>query len=170
MGDAPVPAIDRALAALAGGLAGLGALWTLALLVIVNLDVGMRSALGRPLPAIPELVALSITGIVFLQAPSALLAGRFIRSDALARMLLAARPGLRPWFGGLFGLAGAALFGCIAYASWPILTKAWARGDYVGTLGVATFPTWPVSLIVVIGSLACAAIYLRGIARPGAGT
>lgn len=155
--------VNRVLAIVAAAFAGLGALATLALLVVVNLDVGMRSFLNRPLPAIPELVALSITGIVFLQAPSALLAGRFIKSDALAKLILAQRPRLHPWFAGMFGLAGAALFGCIAYASWPILTKAWSRGDYVGTLGVITFPTWPISLIVVLGSLTCAAIYLRSI-------
>lgn len=162
-GDRPVPGLgwlDRAVAALSSLMAGIGAIWTLGIMLLVNLDVTMRGVASAPLPAVPEFVALSITGIVFLQLGAALRAGRFIKSDALGAMLFDRLPALGRVMRPAMYLLGAGLFAVLAYASWPILTKAIERGTYVGTIGDVTFPVWPVSLIVVLGAALVALEYL----------
>jgi len=156
-GPGPAPgrawaALDRAVGAAALVLNGAGAVWILGLMVLINLDVGLRAALNAPLPGVPEFVALSITGIVFLQAAHTLRAGRFIRSDGLAAVLLARRPRVRHALQAVFGAVGAALFGVIAWAMWPLLRRAWTSGEFVGAVGDVMFPVWPVMLIVVVGS------------------
>lgn len=152
--------LDRAVGAVSATLAGLGAIWTLGLMVLVNLDVFLRWGFSAPLPAVPEFVALSITGIVFLQLANALRADRFIKSDALA-VLLARR---FPVFGRVsaagFNLIGAALFATIAFATMPILEKAWRQGTFVGAVGDITFPVWPINLLVIVGSTLVALEYL----------
>ena len=152
--------LDRAIGLLSEVMAGIGALWTLGIMLLVNLDVTMRGVASAPLPAVPEFVALSITGIVFLQLGAALRSGRFIKSDALGSMLFDRFPSLgrvvRP---GMYAL-GSVLFAVLAYASWPILTRAIDRGTYVGTIGDVTYPVWPISLIVVLGAALVALEYL----------
>ena len=152
--------LDRAVATLSATMAGIGAIWTLGIMLLVNLDVTMRGVASAPLPAVPEFVALSITGIVFLQLGAALRTGRFIKSDALGAMLFDRFPALgRVMRPAMLGL-GAALFAILAYASWPILSRAIERGTYVGTIGDVTFPIWPVSLIVMLGAALVALEYV----------
>lgn len=152
--------LDRVVGILSEAMAGIGAIWTLGIMLLVNLDVTMRGVASAPLPAVPEFVALSITGIVFLQLGAALRSGRFIKSDALGAMLFSKNPALGRVLRPSMYLLGAALFAVLAYASWPILTKAIDRGTYVGTIGDVTFPVWPVSLIVVLGAALVALEYL----------
>jgi TRAP-type C4-dicarboxylate transport system permease small subunit len=159
--------IDRAMGLVSAALAALGAVWTMALLALINLDVVLRWGFSAPLPAIPEFVALSITGIVFLQLANALRAGRFIKSDALSQMLIARYPSLDRLSGVAFNLMGAALFGCIAWATVPLLAKAWERGTFVGAVGDVTFPVWPINLLVIAGSALVAAEYFLHAVRSG---
>lgn len=152
--------LDRALGLLSQVMAGIGAIWTLGIMLVVNLDITLRGVASAPLPAVPEFVALSITGIVFLQLGSALRAGRFIKSDALGILLFDSFPRIGRFMRPAMYALGAALFAVLAYASWPILAKAIQRGTYVGTIGDVTFPVWPVSLIVVLGAALVALEYL----------
>ena len=154
------PPLDRAIGAVSGLLGALGAIWTLGLMVLINVDVFMRWGFSAPLPAVPEFVALSITGIVFLQLANALRADRFIKSDALAKTLAARFPRFGVASGVAFNLIGAALFLCIAWATWPIMEKAWRQGTFVGAVGDVTFPVWPINLLVITGSTLVALEYL----------
>ena len=152
--------LDRAIGAVSATLGALGAVWTLGLMVLINVDVFMRWGFSAPLPAVPEFVALSITGIVFLQLAHALRADRFIKSDALAVLLARRFPRFGVASGVIFNLIGAALFACIAWATVPILEKALRQGTFVGAIGDVTFPVWPINLIVVAGSTLVALEYL----------
>ena len=53
--DAPLQAtfLDRAIGAVSATLSALGAIWTLGLMVLVNIDVFMRWGFSAPLPAVP---------------------------------------------------------------------------------------------------------------------
>ena len=161
------PLVDRAVGAVSAALAALGALWTLALLALINLDVFLRWVFSSPLPAVPEFVALAITGIVFLQLANALRAGKFIKSDALSKAIIAKYPAFDRWSSVAFNLLGAALFGCIAWATVPLLAKAWTRGTFVGAVGDVTFPVWPINLLVICGSTLVSAEYLLHAFRSG---
>lgn len=139
-----------------------GSVLIVALVVLIGTDVFSRNAFGAPVSGVPEMVTLSIVAIVFLQAPQALKAGRMTRSDALINALNARRPGFVRGLETLYDLLGMLVVGAIFYATWPILTRAWARSEFVGAAGDFTAPVWPVKLMILIG---CALLILQFAAR-----
>jgi TRAP-type C4-dicarboxylate transport system permease small subunit len=65
----------------------IGTIWIFLLMVVIVTDVIGRTVFTRPLPGVPELVSLSIVGIVFLQIGQALRSGRITRVDILIEFL-----------------------------------------------------------------------------------
>ncbi len=141
----------------------LGTLLIVGLVLIICIDVVGREAVGAPLPGVPEMVSLSIVAIVFLQVPQAFKAGRLTRSDGLINYLHQRRPGVARWLETGFELLGALVVGTLIYAHWPILTRSIERGDFVGSLGHVTFPTWPVKVAIFVGAVL---LLLQFLARP----
>lgn len=139
-----------------------GSLLILALVVLVGIDVAGRNLFGAPLPGVPEMVTLSIVAIVFLQIPQALRAGRMTRSDALLGVLARRAPVLGRVLETLFDLAAIAVVWVILRQTWPILTRAWERGEFIGALGDFTAPVWPVKATILIG---CALLIAQFAAR-----
>lgn len=152
---------------LVSGLNSLGTLWIFALMVIINLDVVGRSVFSAPLPGVPELVKLSIVGIVFLQIGHTLRVGRFVRADVLIVRLQRWRPRIGYALESLFHLAGASLFAILFHASRPFFERAWASGEYEGIAGYVTYPVWPIRLIILIGCAAAVIQYLIFVWRSG---
>jgi len=143
-----------------GALNAVGTLWTFALLVLINADVFGRYLLNSPIRGVPELVALSIVGIVFLQLPHTLRVGRMTRSDVFIGKVLAARPRLGRALEFVYHLTGAGLFVLLVQATVPLFRQAWTENLYVGAAGDFTAPEWPVKLIVVIGCVGACLQYL----------
>ena len=148
----------------------IGTLLIVGLVLIICIDVVGREAVGQPLPGVPEMVSLSIVAIVFLQVPQAFKSGRMTRSDGLINVLHRRAPRLAAGLETVFELVSAAVVGTLIYAHWPILTKAIARGEFVGSVGNVTFPTWPVKVMILIGAsllflqfIACLARRFSGI-------
>ena len=133
-----------------------GTLWILALMVGINADILGRELFAHPIRGVSELVSLSLVGIVFLQLPHALWAGRLTRNEALLVRIGEARPAWRRRLEGVHRAVGAAVFTLLAAASLPPLWKALRFGEYVGALGDFTAPTWPVRALIVLGSTATA--------------
>ncbi|MFD1193880.1 TRAP transporter small permease subunit [Seohaeicola saemankumensis] len=123
----------------------------LLLMILVGVDVAGRNLAGAPVAGVPELVTLSIVAIVFLQIPQALRAGRLTRSDALQGWLEPRHPGLAKWIETVFDLVSMAVIWVIVSTTWPIFTRAWERGEFIGALGDFIAPTWPVKLTILIG-------------------
>jgi len=130
----------------------LGSIWIAALMILINADVISREALTAPIRGVSEIVALSIVGIVFLQIAHTLWSGRITRSDSLIERLVRTRPAIGHGLDALFNLAGAAVMAILCWASWPYFLRAFEEAEYVGALGDFTAPTWPVRLIILIGS------------------
>lgn len=130
----------------------LGTVLIVGLVLIICIDVVGRETIGAPLAGVPEMVTLSIVAIVFLQVPQALKAGRLTRSDGLIILLHRKTPRLANAMETVFELLGAAVVATIIYAHWPILTRSIERGDFVGSVGNFTFPTWPVKLAILVGA------------------
>lgn len=128
-----------------------GSILILALTVLVGVDVAGRNLANAPVSGVPELVTLSILAIVFLQAPQALRAGRFTRSDAVIDALSRRAPSAAKALETIFDLAAIAVIGVIVQTTWPIFWRAWDRGDFIGAVGDFTAPTWPVKLTILIG-------------------
>lgn len=129
-----------------------GSLLILALVALIAADVAGRNVFGAPISGVPELVSLSIVAIVFLQAPQALRSGRFTRSDGVIDVLRRRVPALSRWLETGFDLIGLGVIATILYAHWPILTRSWQRGDFVGAIGDFTAPTWPVKAMLALGA------------------
>lgn len=141
----------------------LGTALIIGLVVIICVDVLGRETLGAPLPGVPEMVSLSIVAIVFLQVPQAFKSGRLTRSDGLINWLHQNSPTLARRLETGFELLGALVIGTLIYAHWPILIRSIERGDFVGSVGNVTFPTWPVKLAILTGAVL---LLLQFLARP----
>ncbi|MBW0168779.1 MAG: TRAP transporter small permease [Hydrogenophaga sp.] len=157
---------------LVDGLNGLGSIVIGLVMVLMCADVFMRNAFNKPIDGVAELVAASIIVIVFLQLPGTLRHGRMSRADLFIDPFLLKRPraGLR--LRALFSLFGVFACAVIAYATRPLLVKAWTYDEFIGIEGVFTFPTWPMALVVTLGGVLASVQYallawhdLRGSAR-----
>lgn len=129
----------------------IGTLLIVGLVGIICGDVIGREVFGAPVPGVPEMVSLSIVAIVFLQVPQAFKSGRLTRSDGVINMLHRRAPRVAAVLETCFELLGIFVVSAILYAHWPILTRSIARGDFVGSVGNVTFPTWPVKLMILVG-------------------
>lgn len=97
--------------------------------------------------------------IVFLQLPATLRHDRMSRADLFIDPFIARRPRAGKRLRALFSVAGLFACGVIAYASWPMLHKAWTGDEFLGVEGVFTFPLWPMRAVVVLGAALAAAQY-----------
>jgi TRAP-type mannitol/chloroaromatic compound transport system permease small subunit len=52
------------------------------------------------------------------------------------------------------------MFALIVRATWPLLQRSIERQEFFGVPGLFTMPTWPIRLIMVIGSTAVVLVYL----------
>ena len=135
------------------------------LVLLITADVFGRNLFTAPVSGVPEMVSLSIVAIVFLQVPQALRAGRLTRSDGLIDIIQQRLPGLAKGMETVFDLVGFTVVGVILYSHWPIMNRAWERGDFIGAVGNFTAPTWPVKLMLTIGATLLALQFLARILR-----
>lgn len=142
------------------GLNGAGSLLIFAMMVLVGCDVVGRSFLGHPIYGVAELVSLSIVAIVFLQLGSTLRHQRMTRADLFLDGLIARRRSAGRLLSAAFNLTGCGVCVVIALATHPLLLHAWSSGQYIGVEGIFKAETWPVRLIVIVGSTATALQYL----------
>lgn len=137
-----------------------GTVWIFLLMLVIVTDVIGRTVFTRPLPGVPELVSLSIVGIVFLQIPHALRSGRITRVETLIDWMARRTPRFGAALQGVYSLLGVALFVVLFVACQPLFATAWRNDDYVGIEGYITYPVWPIRLFMLIGSVGCAIQYL----------
>jgi TRAP-type C4-dicarboxylate transport system permease small subunit len=131
-----------------------------AVMLLMCADVLMRDLFNRPIDGVAELVATSIIVIVFLQLPATLRHGRMSRADLFIDPLLQRRPAAGRRLRALFSLAGVFACGVIAWASFPLLARAWRENEFLGIESVFSFPTWPMHGVVVLGAGLAALQYL----------
>ena len=152
--------LRRALDRLTDAMSAAGTLLVVGIMVLMDADILRRALANAPIPGVPEIVTMSLAAIVFLQFAATLRAGRMIRSDGLEHWLgrrsARAAHGLQV----AFCLLGAAVFVLMAWGVGPILLKAWRSSDAYGSVGVFTFPKWPVLAVVCFGTVVMALQYL----------
>lgn len=145
---------------LLGAMNALGTVWIFLLMVLINSDILGRELFSAPVRGTTELLALSIVGIVFLQLGHALMSGRMTRSDMVIENLLTYRPRLGHALQGFFNLLGVVFLAIIFWGSLALFEEALEIGEYVGAVGDFTAPTWPIRLLILIGSAATGLQYL----------
>lgn len=122
-------------------------------MVLINSDAFGRTLFTAPIYGVPEMIELSIVGIVFLQLGDATRCGRLTRSDGFYNLVMSRSPKAAHGMGIVFDFLGLLFMGLILYGSFPILIEAYEGDFYTGNEGVFTAPTWPIKLIIVIGCL-----------------
>lgn len=127
------------------------------LTLLVCADVFSRALFRSPIRGVPELAAMAIVAIVYLQMASSLKAGRWATAELLLDRLGARS---RLWVEALYALIGAAFFATLCVAVVPFISDAIDSGDYVGVPGMFTFPTWPIKSLVLLGNALCALQFL----------
>jgi len=141
-------------------LSAIGTGWIFFLMVLICADVVSRDAFALPILGVAEMVQFSIVGIVFLQLPQTLRSGALTRSDVLLAGIV------RRWPRGgyvlqfLFDLIGAALFAIILVTTWPLMQTAFVNQEFYGSTGVVQIPTWPLKLLIMLGSATMAMQFL----------
>lgn len=144
---APAFLFDRVLS----GLNGIGSIWIFSLTVLINTDAFSRKLFSAPIYGVPEIIEMSIVGIVFLQLGDATRHGRLTRSDGLFKAVQKRWPAIGRLEAALFDLLGALFMGLVLYGSFPLFVESYQKDFYIGVEGIRTFPVWPVKLIIVIG-------------------
>ncbi|MFC3677933.1 TRAP transporter small permease subunit [Ferrovibrio xuzhouensis] len=129
-------------------------------MILINSDIIGRELFESPVRGTTEILSISIVGIVFLQLGHTLMSGKITRSDMVIDNLLAFRPRIGHALQCIFHLGGAVLLGIIFWGSIDLFTDAIAIQEYVGAVGDFTAPTWPVRLLILIGSAATAIQFL----------
>ena len=151
------------------GLAALGTLLIGVLMLIICSDIVARNALGSSLPLVSELGALLLVMIVALQLATTIRAGRLARTELVSLLLEERSPRIAALLAAVFSICGAGLLGMIAWASVRILQKDYGSGEFIGTPGLGTLPTWPFRALILIGfavaAVECALAALRALGR-----
>jgi len=124
----------------------------LAIMLLISFDVIGRFAFGRPIAGVPEIVAMSILAIVFLQIADTLARGKLTRSDALIGFLGRRYRRTSLVVDALMHAAGVVLVGILITAFYPLFLRSYGRGETIGTVGQFIAPIWPVHLVVLVGS------------------
>lgn len=161
--DAPPPTVPSGpFARIIGAMNAVGTLWIIGLMVLINADIFGRSFLNRPIAGVPELVAFSIVGIVFLQLAHTLRSGSMTRSDVLLNVLERRAPKIRSVLLAIFHLAGALLLLMIAWKFWPSVAAAFQHPErnFMGNPGFFTVPQWPLFCLIFLGIVATAVQFL----------
>ncbi|MEE8396335.1 MAG: hypothetical protein V3S29_09795, partial [bacterium] len=89
------------------GLNGIGSIWIFSLTVLINTDAFSRKLFSAPIYGVPEMIEMSIVGIVFLQLGDATRHGRLTRSDGLFKAVQKRWPAIGRLEAALFDLLGA---------------------------------------------------------------
>lgn len=145
-----------------GAMNALGTVWIIGLMVLINADIFGRTALNAPIAGVPELVAFSIVGIVFLQLAHTLKSGSMTRSDVLLNVLERRFPAARRALLALFHLVGGGLLAVIAWRFWPSVEQAWLFPErhFMGNPGFFTVPQWPLFALMLAGIVATSLQFL----------
>ncbi len=140
---------------------GIGTGWIFVMMILVCLDVSMRTLFNSPVKAVPLIITMSIIGIVFLQMSDALRAGRFTRSDVMIAPLLRNRPRIGHLLQMSYNAMGVFVMMVIFIYTIPFLEKTFANKAYLGNEGEFTLLEWPLKVVILIGSSCCAIQFAR---------
>ena len=132
-------------------LAVLGTVMIGVLGVIICADIVARNSMGASLPLVSEMGALLLVMIVALQLATTIRAGRLARTEFFITAVEARSPRAAAALMVLFNLAGAWMLGLIAWSTVDVLTGAWEAAEFIGIVGIATLPTWPFRLLILLG-------------------
>ncbi len=149
--------LERLTDRVAQGLALVGAIGVLALLVHVCADVVTRNLFARPIPATNEIVSrYYMVLIAFLPLAWVERRRAMISVEVLDGLMSS---GLRRLSDILVALLATVIYAAIAWVTWGDAVKNWHTGTFVDVLGHEV-PVWPTYFLPPAGFLLAAAVTL----------
>lgn len=121
------------------------------LMVIICADIVARNTMGASLPLVSEGGALLLVVLVALQLGATVRAGRLARTEVFIAPFTQRFPRAGALLSGLFDLVGAVVIGLIAWSTIRIVEKDFAAAEFIGVPGIATLPTWPFRVLILLG-------------------
>ncbi len=143
----------------------LGTILIIGMMALVCADVLSRNLLGSSLPGVIELTELGIVSIVYLQIADTYKSGKLMRSDGIITIIQDRFPRISMIINALFDATGVVLFYYIAKGAQKRFSEAWDGGYYLGNQGSFTAPTWPMELIVAIGSCLLCLLFFASVLK-----
>ena len=134
----------------------IGAIWVMLIMLLITVDVCGRAFFNAPLFGVPEIVKISVVGLVWCQMAHTLKIGAHLRSTILVDRM---QPGARRVIEIISCLMGAIMFALIVYSGWDTMIEAWRIGEFEGEEPVRV-PTAPVRSLVLIGAALTAIQFL----------
>lgn len=126
----------------------IGAVWVALIMVLITVDVTGRAFFDSPLFGVPEIVKISVVGLVWCMMAHTLKVGAHLRSTILLDRM---SPRLRKAVEILSCVLGVAMFALIVYSGWNNMIDAWQIGEFEGEEPVRV-PTYPIRSLVIIGA------------------
>lgn len=150
--------LDRIVVRMSDGLALVGAIGVIAMLLHISAYVLMRLLLGSPIPATVEIVSrYYMVLIAFLPLAWAERRGDMISIEVFAGLVPVA---LRPWMDAFVALVTAGAYVVLTWTTWLMAMREFDTRSFVLSLNVA-IPTWPGYFILPagFGLAACICLY-----------
>ncbi|HEX6998264.1 MAG TPA: TRAP transporter large permease [Gammaproteobacteria bacterium] len=138
-----------------------GVVWIFALMFLICTDIVGRTVFDHPIRGVPEMVALSLVGSVFLQIAFGIVQGRLTRSDMAVAPLERREPELANDWQAFLAAVGAVLFVLMAMGAWPDFVRSVRTQEFAGVEGLFKVQVWPVKLLLVVGAAAAALELVR---------
>lgn len=140
---------------------GVALIWGIVALTCA--DILSRNLMNKPIPGVSDLVASAVVIIVFLQLAAAVRNDRLIRTEFALALLQRFHPRAARVVDLLFNAVGFTICAGIVYWTVPGFTKAWVNDEFVGNLGIMTFPSWPMPAVVILGAALAAIQFISKI-------
>jgi len=140
-----------------------GVAWIFGLMFLICADIAGRTLFGSPIQAVPEIVAFSLVGCVFLQLAYAVQTDCLTRTDVVHNYVGERRPHLATVLHLISAALGCLVLGLIAVGAVPDFWRAFQTSEFTGVEGVYTLPLSPVKFTVVLGATVACFEYLRQI-------
>ena len=126
----------------------IGTVWVAAMMVLICGDIFGRALFNSPIIGVPEIVRVSVVGIVWLQMAYTLKIGGHLRSNIISDRLSIKWQHIIEVIGCILGIL---VFSLAAYTSWDVMIEGWRIKEFEGELPVRV-PVYPIRTIVLIGT------------------
>jgi C4-dicarboxylate transporter DctM subunit len=113
----------------------IGTLWVFGMMFLICTDIFARNVFNFPLNGVPEIIAFSIAGTIYLQLANTLHSGRFTRAELLIEWLEVKRPVAGRVFNAIFNLFGILVFIVMVRGFWFEFSDAWTENELAGVPG-----------------------------------
>ena len=138
-----------------------GSVWVAIITILICGDIFGRVMFNTPIIGVPEIVRVSVVGIVWFQFAYALKIGAHLRSEIILYRLPEKGKIIVDLIGCILGLI---IFALVVYSGWDPMIEGWRIKEFEGELPVRV-PTYPIRTIVLIGATLTALQYFLFIIR-----